>query len=72
MAMKYDLSQFLLAADATKRLKLRPCTFRQWVCRGHIRIVKASPRITLVPLSEIERIEAEHEEIRARQKRAAD
>jgi hypothetical protein len=49
----------MLAADAAKRLKMKPGTLRQWVCRGMIRVVKPSLRITLVPIAEVERIEAD-------------
>ena len=57
--MAYDLSKHMLAADAAKRLKMKPGTLRQWVCRGMIRVVKPSLRITLVPIAEVERIEAD-------------
>lgn len=58
-----DAPQFLSIAEAAERLSVHPATLRQWIRLGLVigRQMVPGGRI-LVPLSELERLEAEDDD----------
>jgi excisionase family DNA binding protein len=54
--METPMQPTLSVRDAARLLRVTPRTVRNWIASGHLHATRVSERVTLVPLTEIERL----------------